>query len=41
MTPMKSALYWLATGIITAELFVGGIADLMRAQWASEVIPCP
>lgn len=35
---MKSVLYWLATGIIVAELFVGGVADLMRARWASEVM---
>lgn len=35
---MKSVLYWLATGIIVAELFVGGIADLMRVRWASEVM---
>ncbi len=39
MSPaMKTSIYWLATSALSLELFVGGVADLMRAHWASAVM---
>jgi uncharacterized membrane protein len=34
----KSAVYWIATVILSLELLVGGVADILRAQWATAIM---
>jgi hypothetical protein len=35
---MQRALYWTTTALLIAELLAGGIADLIRARWAADVM---
>ena len=38
MRPAMKTIYWITTCTLSLELLAGGVADILQAHWASEIM---